>query len=104
MLASCKGHVYKPYCGSGGLFAQIGKNARAHGGHIGDTSTYDDELSPTARRLRKTNLAIRSNRGPEYADSFRRDLHKDSRAKYALASSPSSVSDWVYGSVTGAAA
>ena len=43
------------------------------------------------------NLAIRGidgNLGPEHADSFHRDLHKDLRADYILANPPFNSSDW----------
>jgi type I restriction enzyme M protein len=43
------------------------------------------------------NLAIRgidNNLGPEHADSFHRDLHKDLRADYILANPPFNSSDW----------
>ena len=104
MLALYKGHVYDPYCGSGGLFVQIGKNALAHRGRIGHVSVYDPESNPTTVRLGKMNLAIRSNFGPGHAESSCRDPHKGLKVNYALASSPFNMSDWVYGRVTGAAA
>jgi hypothetical protein len=43
------------------------------------------------------NLAIRgieNNLGPENADSFHRDLHKDLKADYILANPPFNDSDW----------
>ena len=44
------------------------------------------------------NLAIRGiegDLGPEHADSFRRDLHKDLKADYVLANPPFNDSDWI---------
>jgi type I restriction enzyme M protein len=43
------------------------------------------------------NMAIRgidNNLGPEHADSFHRDLHKDLRADYIMANPPFNSSDW----------
>ena len=43
------------------------------------------------------NLAIRGiegDLGPEHADTFRRDLHKDLKADYVLANPPFNDSDW----------
>ena len=97
MLAPYKGRVYDPCCGSGGMFVQSEKFVEAHGGRIGDISIYGQESNPTTWRLAKMNLAIRGidgNLGPEWADSFRRDLHKDLRADYILANPPFNDSDW----------
>ena len=49
-----------------------------------DIAIYGQESNPTTRRL-----------GPEHADSFRRDLHKDLKADYVLANPPFNDSDWV---------
>ena len=83
MLAPYKGRVYDPCCGSGGMFVQSEKFVKIHGGHIGDIAIYGQESNPTTWKLAKMNLAIRgidNNLGPEHADSFHRDLHKDLRA------------------------
>ncbi len=51
----------------------------------------------TWRRLAMMNLAIRGiegDLGPEHADTFRRDLHKDLKADYVLANPPFNGSDW----------
>ncbi|MBU4401452.1 MAG: type I restriction-modification system subunit M, partial [Actinobacteria bacterium] len=85
MLAPYKGRVYDPCCGSGGMFVQSEKFVEAHGGHLGDISIYGQESNNTTWRLSKMNLAIRGidvNLGPEHADSFHRDLHKDLKADY----------------------
>jgi len=97
MLAPYKGRVYDPCCGSGGMFIQSEKFVEAHGGRIGDISIYGQESNPTTRRLAKMNLAIRGidgNLGPDHADSFHRDLHKDLKADYILANPPFNSSDW----------
>lgn len=97
MLAPFKGRVYDPCCGSGGMFVQSEKFVEAHGGRIGDISIYGQESNPTTWRLAKMNLAIRGidgNLGPEHADSFHRDLHKDLKADYILANPPFNSSDW----------
>ncbi len=97
MLAPYKGRVYDPCCGSGGMFVQSERFVEAHGGRIGDISVYGQESNPTTWKLAKMNLAIRgidANLGPEPADSFHRDLHKDLRADYILANPPFNDSDW----------
>ncbi len=97
MLAPYKGRVYDPCCGSGGMFVQSEKFVEAHGGRIGDICVYGQESNPTTWQLAKMNLAIRgieANLGPEHADSFHRDLHKDLKADYVLANPPFNVSDW----------
>ncbi len=97
MLAPYKGRIFDPCCGSGGMFVQSEKFVQAHGGRIGDISIYGQESNPTTWKLAKMNLAIRgidNNLGPEHADSFHRDLHKDLRADYILANPPFNSSDW----------
>ena len=97
MLAPYKGRIFDPCCGSGGMFVQSEKFVKIHGGHIGDIAIYGQESNPTTWKLAKMNLAIRgidNNLGPEHADSFHRDLHKDLRAHYILANPPFNSSDW----------
>ncbi len=97
MLAPYRGRVYDPCCGSGGMFIQSEKFVEAHGGKLGDISVFGQESNPTTWKLAKMNLAIRgidANLGPENADSFHRDLHKDLKADYILANPPFNDSDW----------
>jgi len=97
MLAPYKGRIFDPCCGSGGMFVQSEKFVEAHGGRIGDISVFGQESNPTTWKLAKMNLAIRgieNNLGPENADSFHRDLHKDLKADYILANPPFNDSDW----------
>jgi type I restriction enzyme M protein len=97
MLAPYKGRIFDPCCGSGGMFVQSEKFVEAHGGRIGDISVFGQESNPTTWKLAKMNLAIRgieSNLGPENADSFHRDLHKDLKADYIIANPPFNMSDW----------
>ena len=97
MLAPYKGRVYDPACGSGGMFVQSEKFVLEHGGRIGDLSIYGQESNPTTRRLAIMNLAIRgieADFGPEQADTFRRDLHKDLKADFVIANPPFNDSDW----------
>ena len=97
MLAPYKGRVYDPCCGSGGMFVQSKKFVNAHEGRRDDISIYGQESNPTTWKLAKMNLAIRGidgNLGPEHADSFHRDLHKDLKADYILANPPFNSSDW----------
>ena len=97
MLAPYKGRVFDPCCGSGGMFVQSKKFVKAHEGRRDDISVYGQESNPTTWKLAKMNLAIRGidgNLGPEHADSFHRDLHKDLKADYILANPPFNSSDW----------
>jgi type I restriction enzyme M protein len=97
MLAPYRGRVFDPCCGSGGMFIQSEKFVEAHGGKLGDISIFGQESNPTTWKLAKMNLAIRgidANLGPENADSFHRDLHKDLKADYILANPPFNDSDW----------
>jgi len=97
MLAPYKGRVFDPCNGSGGMFVQSDKFVEAHGGRTGDISIYGQESNSTTWKLAKMNLAIRGidgNLGPEHADSFHRDLHKDLRADFILANPPFNSSDW----------
>src|SRR6184192_4745065 len=97
MLAPYKGRVYDPCCGSGGMFVQSEKFIEAHSGRIGDISIYGQESNYTTWRLAKMNLAIRgieANLGPQHADSFHNDLHKDLKADFILANPHFNDSDW----------
>jgi hypothetical protein len=73
------------------------RNPLAHGGRIGDINVYGQESNATTWRLAKMNLAIRGidgKLGPEHADAFHRDLHKDLEADYVLANRLFNMSDW----------
>jgi type I restriction enzyme M protein len=97
MLAPYKGRVYDPCCGSAGMFVQSEKFVEEHGGRLGDIAVYGQESNSTTRRLAMMNLAIRGiegDLGPEHADTFRRDLHKDLKADFVLANPPFNDSDW----------
>lgn len=97
MLEPFKGRVYDPCCGSGGMFVQSERFAEAHGGSKHDIAVYGQESNPTTWRLCKMNLAIRGiegNLGPNNADTFQNDLHKDLKADYILANPPFNISDW----------
>ena len=97
MIEPFKGRVYDPCCGSSGMFVQSEAFIREHGGKLGDIAIYGQESNPTTWRLAKMNLAIRgidANLGPEHADSFHRDLHKDLKADFVMANPPFNMSDW----------
>ncbi len=97
MLAPYKGRIYDPACGSGGMFVQSERFVEEHGGRLGDISIYGQESNPTTRRLAIMNLAIRgieADFGPEHADTFKNDLHKDLRADFVIANPPFNDSDW----------
>jgi type I restriction enzyme M protein len=79
------------------MFVQSEKFVVSHGGKIGDISIYGQESNHTTRRLAMMNLAIRgieADLGPENADTFRRDLHKDLKADFVIANPPFNDSDW----------
>jgi type I restriction enzyme M protein len=79
------------------MFVQSEKFVESHGGKIGDISVYGQEMNHTTRRLAIMNLAIRgieADIGPEPADTFRRDLHKDLKADFIIANPPFNISDW----------
>ncbi len=97
MLAPFRGRVYDPCCGSGGMFVQSERFVQAHGGRREEVSIFGQESNPTTWRLARMNLAvhgIEANLGPQWADSFTRDLHPDLRADYVLANPPFNMSDW----------
>jgi type I restriction enzyme M protein len=97
MIEPYKGRVYDPCCGSGGMFVQSEKFVEAHGGQTHDLAIYGQESNPTTWRLCKMNLAIRGidgNLGPQNADTFHNDLHKDLKADFILANPPFNISDW----------
>ncbi len=97
MLEPCRGRVYDPCCGSGGMFVQSERFVEAHGGRIGDIAIYGQESNYTTWRLARMNLAVRSidadirwnNEG-----SFHKDALPDLRADFILANPPFNVSDW----------
>jgi type I restriction enzyme M protein len=79
------------------MFVQSEKFVEAHGGKLGDIAVYGQESNATTRRLAVMNLAIRgieADFGPEHADTFRRDLHKDLKADFVLANPPFNDSEW----------
>jgi type I restriction enzyme M protein len=97
MIEPYKGRVYDPCCGSSGMFVQSEEFIRRHGGRLRDISIYGQESNPTTWRLAKMNLAIRgieANIGPNNADTFHNDLHKDLKADFILANPPFNMSDW----------
>ncbi len=104
MIEPYQGRVYDPCCGSSGMFVQSVEFIEAHasgngnGGKVkGSISIYGQESNSTTWRLAKMNLAIRgieANLGPNNADTFHNDLHKDLKADFILANPPFNMSDW----------
>jgi type I restriction enzyme M protein len=97
MIEPYRGRVYDPCCGSSGMFVQSEEFIRQHGGRLGDIAIYGQESNNTTWRLAKMNLALRNidaNLGPENADTFRNDLHKDLKADFILANPPFNLKDW----------
>ena len=79
------------------MFVQSERFVEEHGGHRRDIAVYGQESNPTTWRLCKMNLAIRGiggNIGPNNADTFLNDLHKDLRADFILANPPFNMSEW----------
>ncbi len=111
MIEPYQGRVYDPCCGSSGMFVQSVEFIEAHasgngnlpagrqvaGKAKGSISIYGQESNSTTWRLAKMNLAIRgieANLGPNNADTFHNDLHKDLKANFILANPPFNMSDW----------
>jgi type I restriction enzyme M protein len=104
MIEPFKGRVYDPCCGSSGMFVQSVEFIEAHASGNGNggkaasaISIYGQESNPTTWKLAKMNLAIRgieANLGPQHADTFHNDLHKDLKADFILANPPFNMSDW----------
>jgi len=97
MIEPFRGRIYDPCCGSGGMFVQSEKFIEENQGKLTDLAIYGQELNATTWKLCKMNLAIRGlegNIGPEHADTFHNDLHKNVKADYILANPPFNISDW----------
>jgi len=97
MIEPFKGRIYDPCCGSSGMFVQSEEFIEAHGGKRGDISIYGQESNPTTWRLAKMNLAIQgieANLGPQNADTFHNDVHRDLKADFILANPPFNLKDW----------
>lgn len=97
MIEPYHGRVYDPCCGSGGMFVQSERFVEAHGGQRNDIAVYGQELNDTTWRMAKMNLAIRgieADLGPQWGDTFHRDLYPDLKADFLLANPPFNVSDW----------
>ena len=91
------GRVYDPCCGSGGMFVQSAKFVEHHSGNINDISIFGQESNPTTWKMAKMNLAIRgieADLGPNNADTFFHDLHKNERFDFVLANPPFNDSTW----------
>ncbi len=79
------------------MFVQSEKFLEEHQGKLTDLAIYGQELNATTWKLCRMNLAIRGldgNIGPEHADTFHNDIHKNVKADYILANPPFNISDW----------
>ena len=97
MIEPYHGRVYDPCCGSAGMFVQSEEFILSHGGKKRDIAIYGQESNPTTWRLAQMNMAIRGievNLGPQNADTFYNDLHKDLKADFILANPPFNLKDW----------
>lgn len=97
MIEPCRGRIYDPACGSGGMFIQSEKFVEEHQGKLEDLSIYGQELNSTTWKLCRMNLVIRGldgNIGPSQGDTFHNDMHKMLKADYILANPPFNIKDW----------
>ena len=97
VLEPCRGRIYDPCCGSGGMFVQAEKFVLAHRGRREDIAVYGQESNERTWRLAKMNLAIHGISGDlssRWEDTFYADKHPDIKADYILASPPFNTSDW----------
>lgn len=97
ILEPYRGRVYDPCCGSGGMFVQSAAFIKEHQGNINDISVYGQESNPTTWKMATMNLAIRgidANLGAMNADTFFKDLHRNTRFEFILANPPFNLKDW----------
>lgn len=97
ILEPYKGRVYDPCCGSGGMFVQSAAFVKEHQGNINDISVYGQESNPTTWKMATMNLAIRgidADLGAMNADTFFKDLHRNTRFEFILANPPFNLKDW----------
>ncbi len=97
VLRPTSGRVYDPCCGSGGMFVQAEKFLESHHRSPGSISVYGQELNERTWRMAKMNLAIHGilgNLGPNWGDTFARDLHPDLKADFIMANPPFNIKDW----------
>lgn len=98
MLEPLEGRIYDPCCGSGGMFVQSSRFAKAHGNDPERLSIYGQESNHTTWKLCKMNLAVRGIDGEmvkwNNEGSFLRDEHPDIRARHVLANPPFNAKGW----------
>lgn len=97
ILEPYKGRVYDPCCGSGGMFVQSAEFVKHHQGNINDIAVYGQESNPTTWKMATMNLAIRgidADLGFMNADTFFKDLHRNTRFEFILANPPFNLKDW----------
>ena len=95
MLEPYHGRIFDPACGSGGMFVQSYKFAKAHGGDKGDISLYGQERYEGTLRLAKMNLLIRNlSFELKLGDSLLDDKFPELKADYVIANPPFNVSSW----------
>ena len=97
ILEPYRGRVYDPCCGSGGMFVQSAAFIKEHQGNINDISVYGQESNPTTWKMATMNLAIRgidADLSAMNADTFFKDLHRNTRFDFILANPPFNLKDW----------
>ena len=98
MLEPLEGRIYDPCCGSGGMFVQSSRFAKAHGNDPEHLSIFGQESNHTTWKLCKMNLAVRGVNGEmvkwNNEGSFLRDEHPDVRARHVLANPPFNSKNW----------
>lgn len=102
MLQPCRGRIYDPCCGAGGMFVQVIELINGHGRGNGNCaedegafSLYGQEADYGTWRLARMNLAIRGiDNDVAYGNSFHNDRHSDLKADFILAHPPFDFPDW----------
>jgi type I restriction enzyme M protein len=97
MIEPYEGRIYDPACGSGGMFIQSANFIEAHKGRKDLISVYGQEYTADTWRLCKMNIAIHGlngNLGDKPEDTFRNDLHKNTKMDFIMANPPFNVSTY----------
>lgn len=95
MLEPLHGKIMDLACGSGGMFVQSLKFAKAHGGDRTDISIYGQERYEGTLRLCKMNLLLRNlSFDVKLGDSLLQDKFAKDKADYLMMNPPFNISKW----------
>lgn len=95
MLEPLHGKIMDLACGSGGMFVQSLKFAKAHGGDRTDISIYGQERYEGTLRLCKMNLLLRNlSFDVKLGDSLLQDKFPTDKADYLMMNPPFNISKW----------